>query len=343
MIDTPQVTNTIVPEGPKLMTIGVVIPFHVFNSDFKRCLESVLKASLHLHEIILVDDGSVGALPEIENNSKIKIIRTSGGKGPAFARNMGVQQAVSDLVCFIDSDVLVPSDLFERIIEQFEKNKDLTALFGSYDDTPGDKKFLSQYRNLLHHYVHQTSNENASTFWTGCGAIRRATFLEMGGFNEVMYKSPEIEDIELGYRLTTAGYKIQLVKELQVKHLKVWAPLNLLKADLFYRAIPWTKLLLQQDKVPNDLNLKIQNKICVALSFCLPIFLGLSYWNIWSLLPFGIVLGLFLFLNYPLYYFFHQKRGKRFLLKALPWHWLFYVISGLGFILGHISHYSNSK
>ena len=35
-------------------------------------------------------------------------------------------------------------------------------------------------RNLLHHYVHQTGHEDASTFWCGCGAIRRAVFLEDG-------------------------------------------------------------------------------------------------------------------------------------------------------------------
>ena len=43
----------------------------------------------------------------------------------------------------------------------------------------------------------------------------------MGGFDEG-YHEPTIEDIDLGYRLKKAGYRIQLVKELQVKHLKRW-------------------------------------------------------------------------------------------------------------------------
>ena len=68
---------------------------------------------------------------------------------------------------------------------------DMVALFGSYDDEPAETNLLSQYKNLLHHYVHQTSQEDAFSFWTGCGAIRRDIFMEMGGFNET-YLLPSI-------------------------------------------------------------------------------------------------------------------------------------------------------
>jgi hypothetical protein len=58
---------------------------------------------------------------------------------------------------------------------------DLVALFGSYDDAPAATNFLSQYKNLLHHYMHQTAREEASTFWGACGAIRREVSLAVGG------------------------------------------------------------------------------------------------------------------------------------------------------------------
>jgi hypothetical protein len=51
-------------------------------------------------------------------------------------------------------------------------------LIGSYDDAPGANNFLSQYKNLFHHYTHQTGSEEASTFWGACGAIRRDVFLD---------------------------------------------------------------------------------------------------------------------------------------------------------------------
>jgi GT2 family glycosyltransferase len=146
----------------------------------------------------------------------------------------------------------------------------LTALFGSYDDAPAATNFLSQYKNLFHHYVHQIANEEASTFWGACGAIRREVFLKLGGFDE-SYHQPCIEDIELGYRLKRAGYRIRLLKTLQVKHLKHWGVKSLLKTDFFQRALPWTELILRDRRLVNDLNLKTSSRVSVASIYGLPI------------------------------------------------------------------------
>jgi len=320
-------------------SIAVIIPFHQLSEAFYQCLSSIYDAKDSLNEIILVNDGENRNIDSIPVNSITKIIETGGKKGPAHARNIGANHAQSDILCFIDSDIVVPNNLFEHILTVFQDKQEIAALFGSYDDTPKDLGFLSQYRNLLHHYVHQISNENASTFWTGCGAIRRSIFLELKGFNEGLYKQAEIEDIELGYRLKAKGYTILLVKELQVKHLKSWRPFNLIEADLLYRSIPWTRLILSQKNAPNDLNLRTKDKVSVTLTFLSLLFLGASIWDISFL--FGVVLScIFLFiLNISVYNFFYQKRGKIFTLKVLPWHWLFYFLSGIGFSFGTIIYF----
>jgi cellulose synthase/poly-beta-1,6-N-acetylglucosamine synthase-like glycosyltransferase len=78
---------------------------------------------------------------------------------------------------FVDADVMVSPDAIERVLGYFHREPEIDALFGSYDDQPAEPNFLSQYRNLLHHYVHQCGREEASTFWGACGAIRRDVFL----------------------------------------------------------------------------------------------------------------------------------------------------------------------
>ena len=83
----------------------------------------------------------------------------------------------------------------------------------------------------MHCYVHQQSKRQACTFWTGCGAIRRSVFLEHSGFSE-RYLRPAIEDIELGYRLHSAGRRMILDREVQVKHLKHWTFWNVVKTDI---------------------------------------------------------------------------------------------------------------
>jgi hypothetical protein len=147
--------------------------------------------------------------------------------------------------------------------------------------------FSSQFKNLFHHFVHQQGRQQAVTFWSGCGAVRRDVFLKSGGFNSDRYPRPSIEDIELGYRLTAAGHRIMVNKEVQVKHLKNWTILGMIKADIFDRAIPWTPLILQERDLPNDLNLGLSQRASALLLCVLILHLALTayFHNMLVLLP----------------------------------------------------------
>src|SRR5262249_6094254 len=159
------------------------------------------------------------------------------------------------ILLFLDGDVLAPLDVIGHVRALFRGDPALDALFGSYDDAPEEGDFLSQYKNLLHHYVHQNGRARAFTFWAGCGAVRRDVFLALGGFDE-KYTRPSIEDIELGWRLNRAGHKVALCKDLQVKHLKRWRLSSLLQSDIMDRAIPWAQMIVRTGTMPDDLNLK---------------------------------------------------------------------------------------
>jgi hypothetical protein len=147
-----------------------------------------------------------------------------------------------------------------------------------------------------HCFVHQNGKRTASTFWSGCGAIRRSVFLKYGGFDE-SYQRPAIEDIELGYRLSRNHCKIVLDKNIVVKHLKRWTFWGLLKTDVFDRGIPWTELILRDRFLPNDLNLQVSQRISVALVFVIfGMALALAiYWKGYFLTP--LFTGLFLLLS----------------------------------------------
>jgi hypothetical protein len=221
----------------------------------------------------------------------------------------------------------------------FAREPGVDALIGSYDDDPAESNFLSQYRNLLHHYVHQQGSEDASTFWGACGAIRRDVFLSIGGFDE-RYVRPSVEDIELGYRLKKAGHRIQLCKCLQVKHLKRWDALSMLKVDVFQRALPWTEVILRECNCINDLNTTMSGRASVALTLLLISLLVFSWWQPLVAAAAGIVavILLLLLLNVRLYWFFFRKRGFQFTIQSIPWHWLYFFYSGLAFALGTVRH-----
>lgn len=323
-----------------IANITIVIPVYNGGESFRQCLMSI-KRSLRLpREVIVVSDGDTDGSWQVAESFGAKVLRLPSSGGPARARNLGAREAQSDIIFFVDADVMLHPNTIGLVEQEFQQSPNLAALIGSYDDAPGAKNFLSQYKNLFHHYTHQISSEEASTFWGACGAVRRSTFQAIGGFDE-RYRKPCIEDIELGYRLKQAGYSIRLCKDIQVKHLKRWESRSLLQAEIFYRAIPWSKLLLRNRQFETNLNLSYANRISVVLVFCL-----IASILVGSLLPWasaasvGLIMGL-LVINADVYRFFYQKRGLWFMLSVIPWHWLYFLYSGAAFAHSVIKVTSN--
>ncbi|MCH9651945.1 MAG: glycosyltransferase family 2 protein [Deltaproteobacteria bacterium] len=325
----------------------MIVPVGGAAPAWSRSAKSL--ASLHPPpgEVIVVIDGPNDdfARQATEIGARVIILEEPGG--PAKARNRGAQEASGDILFFIDSDIQVPPHLIHQLGCLFSAEDKPSAVIGSYDDSPGDPAFLSQYRNLLHHFVHQTGREQASTFWSGCGAIRRQAFQDVGGFDE-SYSQPSIEDIELGSRLLRAGHTIQLAKELQVKHLKQWRLGDMLKTDLWRRAVPWTKLMLKDGALVNDLNVKKRDRFGVVMAFLIlgTLLASGAPLPIETRLPIiglGLAAGLALVaLNRQFFQFLSQSRGLLFAAKVVPFYWVYLLICGLGFSLGYLQHLSSS-
>jgi GT2 family glycosyltransferase len=318
---------TSVAAAPRL-SVSVIVPVHQDGELFRRCLSSLARATPSPNEVILVADGAGDSIGRLAKEFGFKSFKNLTGSGPARTRNAGALHARGDLLFFVDSDVTLPPDTIAKVQTAFAQDPQPAAVIGSYDDKPAARNFLSQYKNLFHHYVHQNSNEEASTFWGACGAIRRDIFLELGGFDE-QYPRPCIEDIEFGIRIKKAGHRIRLFKMLQCKHLKKWGIRSLLKSDLFDRALPWTELILRDHALINDLNLRLSSRLSVALLFAS---MSLLIAGFWRLELAAIALALFaalLAINHRVYRFFFNKRGLWFMIKAIPWHCIYYLCCGL--------------
>ena len=246
--------------------ISVVMPVFNGGPDLEKCLAAIAASSHPAFECILVDDGSTdGMTAAAAERHGARVISLQQRSGPAIARNYGAREARGDILFFIDADVLLHPDAIAVAASTLENDPGLSAVFGSYDDQPGHPSFLSQYRNLFHHWVHQTGNAQAATFWAGCGAIRRDVFMQMGGFSQE-YGRPSIEDIELGTRLVRCGHRIRLEKTLFSTHLKQWKFFNLVRTDIFRRGVPWMGLVLRERRAPSDLNLNLRARLATILA-----------------------------------------------------------------------------
>lgn len=283
-------TPGVVGEQPAL-TLTVVIPVHNAAECLRSCLADLARSTVPFRECIVVDDGSTDDSAEVARRFGVKVISTNRRQGPAHARNLGAREATGDILLFLDADVGAHPDTLARILSAFQSDPTLDALIGSYDDSPDCQDFISQYRNLMHSFVHQTARTKACTFWSGCGAIRQEVFLDHAGFNEE-YRRPAIEDIELGYRLQHAGRKLILDKTVLVKHRKRWTFWGLVKTDILDRGIPWTELILRERCMPNDLNLEISQRVSVALAFLLMLLTMLAaiWWRGYFITPLMAIL-----------------------------------------------------
>lgn len=324
--------------------LSVIIPVYNAISSLDRCLDALERSESQDFEVIVVDDHSTDGSENIAEKRCANFVRLEQNSGQAAARNRAARMAKSDLLFFLDSDVLVEPDTLDNILHVFAQEPDAAATFCAYQSDTPERNFASQYKNLLHHWTHQVSGREAATFCGGYGAIRRDVFLQMGGFDE-HYRA--MEDVELGYRLHQAGHRVVLSPAIQLTHTKHYTLASLVRADVFQRAIPWTRIMLQRRIFHSDLNLRSNNMASTLVVFLMLFAAFLAVVLPGGLLPAMAVteaalLALFLLLNGRFLAFLWRARGAWFTLRSVPMLWLQYGYSGFGLILGVFSFMSDA-
>ena len=315
------------------LDISIIMPVYNGTEFIVKSLPPLIEMQRRgaIREVIVVDDTSTDETPQLAEQLGARVIPSGGRLGPGAARNVAAELAEGDILWFVDADVIIHDDAASYMEEGFA-DSEVVAVFGSYDDRPPAQNFLSQYKNLVHHFYHHRGRREASTFWSGCGAVRKQAFLDVGGFDIEMFKRPSIEDIELGYRLREAGGKIMLFPELQSTHLKVWRFLNLIHTEIFCRAIPWSRLMLSHTGVVDDLNVSSSERLRAGLAGLLfiVVFAALFGWLPWwaaLLMTGGAILA-----NSSLFSLFYKRMGLVFALMGISFHQLYYVYSSAAFV-----------
>jgi len=312
--------------------ISVIMPVYNGRAFIARSLPPLIDmvGRSELVEVIVVDDTSTDDTAALAVQMGARVMPSGGRLGPGGARNMAAAQARGDILWFVDADVVVHGDAARELRRAFAE-PDVTAAFGSYDDQPAAKNFLSQYKNLVHHFYHHRGHREASTFWAGCGGVRKDAFLALGGFDVMQYTRPSIEDIELGYRLRAAGGRIVLWPALQGTHLKVWRFFNLIHTEIFCRAIPWSRLMLSRTGMVNDLNVGTGERMRAVVA-------GLFFASVVASLHPAVpgwvalaALGAIALANGRLLRLFYRRKGALFALGGLLFHQFYYLYSSAAF------------
>ena len=147
-------------------------------------------------QYILVDDGSSDNSFQqfclaCEEDERFLVL-TQPNRGPAAARNRGIQAAVGEWVAFTDDDCIPSPGWLGELWKCRQQNPEAQAVFGCIRAT-GSKSYFS-------HYVensgegHQTAN----------AMYRREALHQVGGFDE-RFRTPYLEDTDLFLSIQALG------------------------------------------------------------------------------------------------------------------------------------------
>lgn len=181
---------------------SVVIPNHNKAPHIHRSIHSVLTQSFTDWEIIFVDDASSDqSLEEIKkiNDKRIRIFqREIPGPGGYAARNLGIQKAQFDWVCFLDSDDEWLPNYLENINKQIKENPDISFFGSAWEITDGKSTWACTSSGFypknklsvleLHDFL-KNSISNFPPVCTISSAIKKSVLVNVGGFPEDFCRS----------------------------------------------------------------------------------------------------------------------------------------------------------
>jgi glycosyltransferase involved in cell wall biosynthesis len=124
--------------GEPAPLVSCIVPVYNGARFLADALESILEQTWPTREVIVVDDGSTDATPQVLAGfgSRARVVRTSN-QGPAAARNTGLSNSAGEFIAFLDADDRWLSDKLERQLARFRERPDLLVCFARFKNVQG--------------------------------------------------------------------------------------------------------------------------------------------------------------------------------------------------------------
>ncbi len=317
--------------------ISVVIPNFNSSRTISACLDSVFSSRFNNYEVIVVDDCSEDASPEIIKEFPCRLYRLEEHSGAAAARNHGARKARGEIIFFTDSDCLLQPGTLERIRGFFESSEDGYILGGTYTPLSQDRRFFSDFQSVFIHYSETKHPESPDYIPTHAMAIKRSDFFDIGGFDAESL--PILEDVEFSHRARQRGYRLLMDPGLQVVHIFNYDLLKSLKNG-FRKSLYWTLYSLKRKDMMRDsgtasIELKTHGLFYIIEILLLYFALASNYAISLPLLALALLSDLYI--NRRLFSAFYRAGGIFFALKSLMYYQFIYPLSvitggGLGLL-----------
>jgi len=186
-------------------SVSVIMPVHNGASFLKDALDSIVRQGYSLLEVIVVDDGSTDTTKEVFErfNSLTKRYVFQEQRGPAAARNRGLQLAQGDVIAFLDADDLWPDNKIKSQIAILNSDPHLEAVYGRVQFM-----LASAAENAGNNF--EKLGEPSIGVNLGSGLFKKRVFERMGFFDEALASS---EDVDWLMRLKESGVPMRVMQE----------------------------------------------------------------------------------------------------------------------------------
>ena len=206
-------------------TVSVVIPTHNRQQLLERCLHALsfqTYPAAYLDVRVVADgctDGTVEWLRAYPAPYRLTILETAG-VGPAEARNQAVEDAVGELILFLDDDLIAEPELvFEHVCRHTAHPDSVvlgTALLPLDDVCPAWLRWDARQLTKLYRRFESGEREVCGFhFYSGNASLPAAAFRRSGGYDPEYHRA---EDVELGIRLEEQRLRFRFCPEARGFH-----------------------------------------------------------------------------------------------------------------------------
>lgn len=312
--------------------VSVIVSVLNDEKHVGRCIDSIFKSSFKNLEIIVIDDGSTDNTVNEIKKHPCRLIELNR-KGISYSRNFGAKKSTSDILYFVDSDIVQHRDTIRRMVNFLMKNKKSRVVCAFIHKKNLEKGFIPEFLSLQFSYnllpFKKTANwinsVNSGAFMT-----YKNTFFEVGGFNE-KYNRPGGEEFDFSYRVFKKHLAYYSSDIFVYHHFKHFFPVI---RNMFWRTSEWIKLFFKERKfetVGSATSGEALNTIIVFLTSLFFIF-GLFNTNFFS--GSAILFGFFIARIFPTLAYMAREKNILFSFKGFFFDYFLYLIKSLGFIYG---------
>ena len=184
----------------------IIVTTYNVQQTIRQTMDCIVASRVDFDfDIVVVDDQSTDNTVSILREYSINLIELEKNRGPAHARNIAIQAASGEFLIFIDSDVVFPDDLLQRMMDKINEDPKIGGVGSVSDPEPLNPNFFSRYFAMQEYYLITSCasvNRNLG-ICTRCGILRRKLFEEFGGFDE-RHRKPSIEDYQFSLRIRSS-------------------------------------------------------------------------------------------------------------------------------------------